>query len=136
MTAIPGPDALDAVLRAPPALPYTPLTQSVYLAPRPRPRERFGPCECPRFDPVHPELACGPDCLNRMLLVECVAGCPVGKPCTNRNFQRNNYASVEVFDAGPKGSGLRAVAPIAECVFPCPFFPLTRVLLDVSFYLV
>ncbi len=98
------------------ALPYVTLAQSEYLAPKPKLRERFGVCDCPKYDPAHPENACGEECVNRSLYVECLAGCPSGKNCLNRNFQRGCFAEVEVFDAGRKGQGLRAVAPITSYV--------------------
>lgn len=40
----------------------------------------------------------------------------MGAACRNQRFQRREYAAVEVFDAGIKGQGLRAVAPIAAYV--------------------
>lgn len=39
--------------------------------------------------------------------------CPVGDRCTNKRFQKLQYAQCEVFRTKKKGFGIRAVAPIA-----------------------
>lgn len=58
------------------------------------------------------ELACGEDCLNRMLMIECSSRCVVGDRCTNRRFQMHQYAPVVVFKTEMKGFGLRAASDI------------------------
>ncbi|ORZ31119.1 hypothetical protein BCR44DRAFT_1392906, partial [Catenaria anguillulae PL171] len=42
---------------------------------------------------------------------------PVGRHCRNRRFQTRDYAPVEVFDAGPKGFGIRSLADLAPNTF-------------------
>ncbi|XP_014210981.1 probable histone-lysine N-methyltransferase CG1716 isoform X2 [Copidosoma floridanum] len=54
------------------------------------------------------ELACGEDCLNRLLMIECGPRCLVGDRCTNKRFQNSEYADCEVFRTEKKGFGLRA----------------------------
>ncbi|KAJ9531590.1 hypothetical protein QJQ45_014945 [Haematococcus lacustris] len=56
---------------------------------------------------------CGPDCINRMLCIECVAGfCPCEDKCTNQVFTTKQYAKLEVRRAGAKGFGLWATENI------------------------
>ncbi|XP_060679710.1 histone-lysine N-methyltransferase SETD2 isoform X3 [Hemiscyllium ocellatum] len=66
-------------------------------------------CECllSREDRERGELACGEDCLNRLLMIECSSRCLHGEYCTNRRFQRRQYADVEVILTERKGWGLR-----------------------------
>ncbi|KAK3083378.1 hypothetical protein FSP39_021087 [Pinctada imbricata] len=56
--------------------------------------------------------ACGEDCLNRMLYIECGSRCPCGEFCTNKRFQKREYAKVEAFQTDWKGFGLRATADL------------------------
>ncbi|KAK5814458.1 hypothetical protein F5H01DRAFT_25237 [Linnemannia elongata] len=68
------------------------------------------PCQC-KFNPhVDPRWkACGPDCINRNLLVECIEDdCPCGSYCLNRRFQMRQNARVDVVRTEKKGFGLRA----------------------------
>lgn len=68
------------------------------------------PCDC-KFDPEQdpPNSACGEDCINRMLCIECKDDCPYGKNCSNRRFQRFEYAKLEVFKTDKKGFGVRTL---------------------------
>ncbi|KAJ3336316.1 hypothetical protein HDU93_003092 [Gonapodya sp. JEL0774] len=69
------------------------------------------PCEC-KYNPATDEAsaACGENsgCINRELYVECT-DCPTGAACQNRRLQHQQYARVEIFNAGPKGFGLRTL---------------------------
>ncbi|XP_044750840.1 histone-lysine N-methyltransferase SETD2 [Coccinella septempunctata] len=58
------------------------------------------------------EMACGEDCLNRLLMIECGNLCQVGDRCANKKFQKSQFAPVEVFNTHKKGLGLRAAANI------------------------
>ncbi|CAH0557782.1 unnamed protein product [Brassicogethes aeneus] len=58
------------------------------------------------------EYGCGDDCLNRLLMIECGNQCPVNDRCTNKRFQKVQFAPVEVFNTQKKGLGLRAAANI------------------------
>ena len=50
---------------------------------------------------------CGPDCINRDVLVECdPAFCPCGDGCQNQKFQKKDYAKLDVQRTGRKGHGL------------------------------
>ena len=52
-------------------------------------------------------VACGHNCLNRMLNIECIAAfCPCAKECKNQRFTRKQYAKLETRRAGIKGFGL------------------------------
>ncbi|PNH00860.1 Histone-lysine N-methyltransferase ASHH2, partial [Tetrabaena socialis] len=56
---------------------------------------------------------CGPDCINRMLCIECVPGfCPSEEKCTNQMFSKRMYANLEIRRAGAKGFGLFALEDI------------------------
>uniref|UniRef100_A0A2A4J7R2 AWS domain-containing protein n=1 Tax=Heliothis virescens TaxID=7102 RepID=A0A2A4J7R2_HELVI len=61
------------------------------------------------------ELACGEDCLNRLLMIECNSRCPVGDRCTNRRFQSKENAPLKVFYADKKGCGVEAIVDIPTC---------------------
>ncbi|NXT82584.1 SETD2 methyltransferase, partial [Zapornia atra] len=68
-------------------------------------------CECPplsKEDRAQGEVACGEDCLNRLLMIECSSRCPNGDYCSNRRFQKKQHADVEVILTEKKGWGLRA----------------------------
>lgn len=58
------------------------------------------------------EFGCGEDCLNRLLMIECGNLCAVGDRCTNKRFQKNQFAPSEVFNTHKKGLGIRASANI------------------------
>ena len=50
---------------------------------------------------------CGPDCINRDVLVECdPAFCPCGDGCQNQKFQKKDYAKLDIQRTGRKGHGL------------------------------
>ncbi|CAH2281806.1 histone-lysine N-methyltransferase SETD2 isoform X4 [Pelobates cultripes] len=68
-------------------------------------------CECPplsKEERSQCEVACGEDCLNRLLMIECSSRCPNGEYCSNRRFQRKQHANVEVILTEKKGWGLLA----------------------------
>ncbi|KAJ3255397.1 histone methyltransferase set2 [Boothiomyces macroporosus] len=59
----------------------------------------------------HSEMACGSraGCINRELAIECPPDdCPCGSYCKNRRFQEKSYASLQIFNTGNKGLGLKA----------------------------
>ena len=68
-------------------------------------------CECSTSedDRARGIKACGSECLNRMLLIECGPMCPCGSSCTNRRFQRRSYAlhKLVLFKTEMKGYGIR-----------------------------
>ncbi|KAE9603949.1 putative histone-lysine N-methyltransferase chromatin remodeling SET family [Lupinus albus] len=73
-------------------------------------------CHCK--PPQEGKLGCGDECLNRMLNIECVKGtCPCGDRCSNQQFQKREYASLNWFKCGKKGYGLKALEDIAEGQF-------------------
>ncbi|KAF9994769.1 histone methyltransferase set2 [Entomortierella chlamydospora] len=77
------------------------------------------PCQCkynPHRDPRW--KACGPDCINRNLLVECIEDdCPCGSYCLNRRFQTKQNAHVDVVKTEKKGYGLRAMESLDPGTF-------------------
>lgn len=56
--------------------------------------------------------ACGSDCLNRLLLIECGKRCPCGEFCTNRNFKNKNNAKIAPFKTELKGWGIKSLNDI------------------------
>ncbi len=56
-------------------------------------------------------------CMNRAMKEECIYVCHGGKPCRNQRIQGNQRAPIEVFDAGPKGRGLRALEALSRDTF-------------------
>uniref|UniRef100_A0A2C9JLJ7 Histone-lysine N-methyltransferase n=1 Tax=Biomphalaria glabrata TaxID=6526 RepID=A0A2C9JLJ7_BIOGL len=73
-------------------------------------------CDCTtsREDRAMGIEACGSDCLNRMLMIECGFRCPCGEYCTNRRFQKKVYSKTLPFSAGEKGWGLKADEDLEE----------------------
>ncbi|KAF9415316.1 histone methyltransferase set2, partial [Entomortierella beljakovae] len=77
------------------------------------------PCQC-KYNPHRDPLwkACGPDCINRNLLVECIEDdCPCGSYCLNRRFQTKQNAHVDVVRTEKKGYGLRAMEGLPPGTF-------------------
>ena len=62
-------------------------------------------------------VACGDDCLNRMIMIECGKSCPCGHYCTNRNFKIKNNANIQPFKTNFKGWGLKANVEIMPNIF-------------------
>uniref|UniRef100_A0A8D2L5A9 Histone-lysine N-methyltransferase SETD2 n=2 Tax=Varanus komodoensis TaxID=61221 RepID=A0A8D2L5A9_VARKO len=77
-------------------------------------------CECPTLskdERAQGDVACGEDCLNRLLMIECSSRCPNGEYCSNRRFQRKQHADVEVILTEKKGWGLRAAKDLPSNTF-------------------
>ncbi|KAM9309569.1 histone-lysine N-methyltransferase SETD2 isoform 2-T2 [Pholidichthys leucotaenia] len=77
-------------------------------------------CECPvlaREDRAKGQLACGEDCLNRLLMIECSSRCLNGVYCSNRRFQMKQHADFEVILTEDKGWGLRAAKDMPPNTF-------------------
>ncbi|XP_008069424.1 histone-lysine N-methyltransferase SETD2 [Carlito syrichta] len=77
-------------------------------------------CECTplsKDERAQGEIACGEDCLNRLLMIECSSRCPNGDYCSNRRFQRKQHANVEVILTEKKGWGLRAAKDLPSNTF-------------------
>lgn len=94
--------------------PYEPLEENIILCDENLIKEaKVVRCFC---EPTPEELAegrgCSLGCINRELYTECGSRCPSGNSCANRRFHNRQYAKVEVFNAGVKGWGLRAVEPL------------------------
>ena len=53
--------------------------------------------------------ACGDDCLNRMLMIECGKHCACAEHCTNRNFRNKCVANVAPFLTDMKGYGIKTL---------------------------
>ncbi|RZC36943.1 histone-lysine N-methyltransferase SETD2 [Asbolus verrucosus] len=91
------------------------LKENLYLTDRMACKEaKKMTCDCflTPEDTERGEWGCGEDCLNRLLMIECGNVCPVGDRCTNKKFQKSQFAPVEVFKTEKKGLGLRAAANI------------------------
>lgn len=83
------------------------------LAPRPKLDKHSDPCGC------KPDADGGP-CCNDMSCVlfacqeECRSNCEAGNLCCNKRITHKEWKQVQVFDAGVKGKGLRALEPIKK----------------------
>ncbi|ESO95937.1 hypothetical protein LOTGIDRAFT_227153 [Lottia gigantea] len=97
----------------PTKIPYfEPIEENLYLTERRQSKEmRRMACDCTtsKEDREMGVEACGSDCLNRMLYIECGSRCACLDYCTNKRFQKRAYSNVEVFQTPWKGFGLRAV---------------------------
>lgn len=76
------------------------------LAPRPR-RKPAGEDMCGCFPPKTGLACLDESCILYACREECRSNCLAGSVCGNKRMQRKEFANVEVFDAGPKGKGLR-----------------------------
>ena len=56
--------------------------------------------------------ACGDDCLNRLLMIECSNNCPCEEYCSNKNFKNKNNAPIVPFKTEMKGWGLKTNADL------------------------
>jgi serine/threonine protein kinase len=56
-------------------------------------------------------------CVNRAMKEECIYVCHGGTTCRNQRIQGNQRAPIEVFDAGDKGRGLRALEALGRDTF-------------------
>uniref|UniRef100_A0A6P8QJU7 [histone H3]-lysine(36) N-trimethyltransferase n=1 Tax=Geotrypetes seraphini TaxID=260995 RepID=A0A6P8QJU7_GEOSA len=77
-------------------------------------------CECSllsKEERAQGAVACGEDCLNRLLMIECSSRCPNGEYCSNRRFQKKQHADVEVILTEQKGWGLRAAKELPPNTF-------------------
>eukprot|EP00079_Xenopus_tropicalis_P026638 XP_012820434.1 PREDICTED: histone-lysine N-methyltransferase SETD2 isoform X3 [Xenopus tropicalis] len=77
-------------------------------------------CECPvlsKEERAQGQVACGEDCLNRLLMIECSSRCPNGDYCSNRSFQKKQHAGVEAILTEKKGWGLRAAKDLKSNTF-------------------
>ncbi|MBN3300812.1 SETD2 methyltransferase, partial [Amia calva] len=77
-------------------------------------------CECAvltKEERMQGAMACGEDCLNRLLMIECSSRCPNGAYCSNRRFQRKQHADFEVILTESKGWGLRAARDLTPNTF-------------------
>ncbi|XP_067386549.1 histone-lysine N-methyltransferase SETD2 isoform X2 [Emydura macquarii macquarii] len=100
------------------------IEENVYLTERKRNKSHRDikrmQCECPplsKEERAQGEVACGEDCLNRLLMIECSSRCPNGDYCSNRRFQRKQHADVEVILTEKKGWGLRAAKDLPSNTF-------------------
>lgn len=91
------------------------IDENIYLAERKRSKQmrevRRMVCDCTtcKEDREMGYDACGEDCLNRMLFIECGSKCPCGEYCTNKRFQKRQNATVTPFRTDWKGYGLKAL---------------------------
>lgn len=77
-------------------------------------------CECTmlsREERSKGVMACGEDCLNRLLMIECSSRCLNGAYCSNRRFQMKQHADFEVILTEDKGWGLRAAKDMPANTF-------------------
>lgn len=52
---------------------------------------------------------------------ECRSNCEAGDLCGNKRIQRKEWKKLQVFDAGPKGRGLRIMEPVKKGDFICEY---------------
>ncbi|CAF0854976.1 unnamed protein product [Adineta ricciae] len=102
---------------------YTQISENINCLPASRRQQKrhnreVMECECTtsEYDRSRGIKACGSDCLNRMLLIECGPLCPCGQWCSNRRFQRHSYAAhkLALFKTEMKGHGLRTTSTIRK----------------------
>mmetsp|Transcript_29511 Transcript_29511/g.65009 ORF Transcript_29511/g.65009 Transcript_29511/m.65009 type:complete len:1964 (+) Transcript_29511:229-6120(+) len=86
----------------------------------------------PPYDRVSDPCGCVPDgsdnpcCLDMSCVLfacqeECRSNCEAGDLCGNKRIQRREWKELQVFDAGPKGRGLRIMEPLKKGDFICEY---------------
>jgi serine/threonine protein kinase len=76
------------------------------LAPKPR-RKAAAEDACGCFPPKEGLACLDESCILYACREECRSNCLAASLCGNKRMQRKEFCDVEVFDAGPKGKGLR-----------------------------
>jgi hypothetical protein len=95
---------------------YQQINENVYICKRKR--NKFNKeakkmtCDCSTSEQERSLgiVACGEDCLNRLLMIECGHRCPCGNHCTNKNFQNKIIGNIVPFETEFKGYGLKATS--------------------------
>ncbi|XP_059174728.1 uncharacterized protein LOC131954909 isoform X2 [Physella acuta] len=111
------PQDLATLIKRPDFPKFEIITENIHLTERKRSKSmKRMLCDCTtsREDRAMGLEACGSDCLNRMLMIECGSRCPCGEYCKNRRFQKKIYSKTLPFSAGDKGWGLRAEEDMEE----------------------
>ncbi|GLH04577.1 Probable histone-lysine N-methyltransferase CG1716 [Gryllus bimaculatus] len=99
---------------------FIPLMENEYLTDRSTSKEaKRMVCDCflSKEEIMRGDSGCGEDCLNRLLMIECGSRCTVGEQCTNKRFQRQDYAKCEIFKTNKKGFGLRTLSDLPTGTF-------------------
>lgn len=112
-----SPQDMASILKRPDFPRFEIILENIHLTERKRSKSmKRMLCDCTtsKEDRAMGIEACGSDCLNRMLMIECGARCPCGEYCTNRRFQKKIYSKTLPFSAGDKGWGLRAAEDMEE----------------------
>lgn len=74
-------------------------------------------CECKPSDTCEDNA-----CLNKLSFTECLSTCVCGNKCSNQKIRKNQWCkSLEVFDTGKYGQGLRTTVPISKGTFLCEY---------------
>ncbi|GAB1600835.1 uncharacterized protein LOC115232341 [Argonauta hians] len=102
---------------------YEEIADNIYLTERKKSKQmrevRRMVCDC-TINPDDRESnldACGEDCLNRMLMIECGSRCPCGEYCNNKRFTRHQYVNVTTFQTENKGLGLMTLEDVLPHTF-------------------
>ncbi|XP_046990653.1 uncharacterized protein LOC124595805 isoform X2 [Schistocerca americana] len=99
---------------------YITLYENEYLTERSTSKEtKRMVCDCflTKEELARGDMGCGEDCLNRLLMIECGSRCAMGDRCTNKRFQRHEYARCDVFKTEKKGFGLRTLDDLSGGAF-------------------
>lgn len=76
-------------------------------ATKPRRKVTAGDDACGCFPPKEGMACLDESCILYACREECRSNCLAGSVCGNKRLQRKEFRDVEVFEAGPKGKGLR-----------------------------
>ncbi|XP_076800082.1 uncharacterized protein LOC143445104 isoform X1 [Clavelina lepadiformis] len=93
---------------------YTKITKNVYVDTQPITEQETRACVC-QTDEASDEKACGKECLNRLMHMECSPDtCPCGQRCRNRDIQNGRwFPHIEPFKTNNRGWGIKATKPVA-----------------------
>ena len=79
--------------------------RNIFIAPRPKSVTEDDVLICACVPDPETGKGCGPDCINRDVLVECdPAFCPCGDGCQNQKFQKKDYAKLDIQRTGRRAT--------------------------------
>ncbi|KAG8181928.1 hypothetical protein JTE90_000039, partial [Oedothorax gibbosus] len=97
---------------------YVELEENLYLFEKKRTKRkkevRRMLCECSLTEEERDKgvLGCQDECLNKLLMIECGSRCATGEACSNKRFQKRQYAKVIPFKTEKKGWGLKLLEDV------------------------
>ncbi|KAI8896125.1 hypothetical protein BC833DRAFT_116955 [Globomyces pollinis-pini] len=91
------------------------ISKNIFVDRKPRTAAEMPLCYCELPEDGSP--ACGEQCLNRCMYIECPLECPMGDRCSNKHFESPPEPPIKVAKCSGRGFGLEATSKIAKGSF-------------------